>query len=84
MFTVSSKIKRNILKEVNRVEEKFDNDPFNELYHSQIHGLLKAYDIVVDTEDKEYMLLGKWGDEREAENKKGEDNAINTRELSRG
>jgi|TARA_X000001388_G_C2213933_1_gene116311 hypothetical protein len=79
VFTVLSKLKYQIAKEITKVEKQWDDNPSNDYYFAEISGLRRALQFVELAESKELTALDRW-----AEQQQGEDNAINTRELSRG
>ena len=79
MFTVLSKLKYQIAKEITNVEKQWDDNPSNDYYFAEITGLRKALEFVQKAESFEYNALDKW-----AQKIQGEDNAVNTRKLSRG
>ena len=79
MFTVLSKLKYQLAKEITNVEKQWDDNPSNDYYFAEITGLRKALELVQRAESSEYNALDKW-----AQTIQGEDNAVNTRELSRG
>ena len=79
MFTVLSKLKYRLAKEITNVEKQWDDNPSNDYYFAEISGLRKALEFVQKAEADELTALDKWAQQEE-----GRDNAVNTRELSRG
>jgi len=79
VFTVLSKLKYQIAKEITKVEKEWNDNPSNDYYFAEISGLRRALQFVELAEAGEFTALDKW-----AKQQQGEDNAINTRELSRG
>ena len=79
MFTVLSKLKYQLAKEITNVEKQWDDNPSNDYYFAEISGLRKALEFVQKAEADELTALDKWAQQEE-----GRENAVNTRKLSRG
>jgi len=78
MFTILSKLKYRIAKDITQVEKEWNDNPSNDYYFAEISGLRRALEYVQKAESEELTALDKW-----AEKQQGEDNAVNTRKLSR-
>ena len=65
MFTVLSKLKYNINKDITHVEECWDDNPDNDCYYAEICGLKRALEHVLRAEAGELTELDKWATKQE-------------------
>jgi len=63
MFSVLSKLKYRINKDITQAEEQWDNNPNNDYYFAEICGLKRALVHITRAEAEEYTALDKWAEE---------------------
>ena len=69
MFTVLSKLKYKIAKDITQVEKEWGDNPANDYYFAEISGLRRALEHVTRAESEELTALDKW-----AQGQQGKDN----------
>ena len=80
MFSVLSKLKYRINKDITQAEELWDDNPANDYYFAEICGLRSALDHIARAEAEELTELDKWA----TQNQKEERNELTTRNRARG
>lgn len=65
MFTVLSKLKYKINKEIKKVEKQWSDTPSNDYYFAEILGLKRALEHVQRAEAEELTELDKWAEEQQ-------------------
>jgi len=65
MFSVLSKLKYRINKDITQAEEMWDDNPANDYYFAEICGLKRALEHIARAEAEEYTALDKWAEEQQ-------------------
>tara|TARA_Y100001973_G_C5148598_1_gene306801 strand:+ start:760 stop:987 length:228 start_codon:yes stop_codon:yes gene_type:complete len=65
MFSVLSKLKYRINKDITQAEELWDDNPSNDYYFAEICGLKRALEHIARAEAEEYTALDKWAEEQQ-------------------
>ena len=65
MFSVLSKLKYRINKDITQAEEMWDDNPANDYYFAEISGLKRALEHIARAEAEEYTALDKWAEEQQ-------------------
>ena len=64
MFTVLSRIKSNIKRDIKHVEREWTKNPHNDYYFAEISGLKRALNFVLRAESQEYTALDNWANDQ--------------------
>tara|TARA_R100001082_G_scaffold56304_1_gene31004 strand:+ start:54 stop:284 length:231 start_codon:yes stop_codon:yes gene_type:complete len=65
MFSILSKLKYRINKDIQYVEERWDDHPNNDYYYAEICGLKRALEHVIRAEAEELTALDRWATKQE-------------------
>lgn len=65
MFSVLSKLKYRINKDIQQAEEQWDNNPNNDYYFAEICGLRRALEHIIRAEAGELTALDKWAEQQQ-------------------
>ena len=65
MFSVLSKLKYRINKDINQADKHWDTNPGNDYYFAEICGLKRALDHIAIAEAEELTALDKWAQQEE-------------------
>lgn len=71
MFTVLSKLKYKIAKDITQVEKEWGDNPANDYYFAEISGLRRALEHVTRAESEELTALDKWAQEQQGKDNNG-------------
>lgn len=71
MFTVLSKLKYKIAKDITHVEKEWSDNPANDYYFAEISGLRRALEHVTRAESEELTALDKWAQEQQGKDNNG-------------
>ena len=71
MFTVLSKLKYKIAKDITHVENEWGDNPANDYYFAEISGLRRALEHVTRAESEELTALDKWAQEQQGKDNNG-------------